>query len=350
MEETFYYPDYDDVDYSSDNKGWGARFVILLSWILIIGLIIWLIIIAIQSTLRPVQIIFPQQPQAINSNTSTIGASTDGVINVNNGINYSSSTTCNTGPTRNWGPINSNTSGCRCLPPFYGSNCFQESYNSNYVAVGEPNMNDITLPPTTEYVVDRLSFPWTSNQIPPPVQTICTEACQLDDTCTGVLWQAPSQPDMGTSSPSGVCTLLHGNLVVNDNATISYRPLEQSTLFLKQNYHAGAPWFSNQVFMYNGQLPLRYWLNSTYSSVTGRMIRLTEGQITTLSFRPRNIINDPLLYGIFNQNTFSQTQAQETLQRYLLGQDVQPYIVLPPNEQPNFPDTWTLFYGMFISN
>lgn len=341
---------YENSELSDKDTGWGTRFVILIAWIIIIGLIVWLIIIGIQSSDRPVQIVYNQQSQLINPNTSIIGASSNGVVNLNNGLSYTSQTACNAGPTRIWGPVNSNTSGCRCTAPFYEDNCFLESYNENYVAVGEPNLDNVTLPVTTEYLVDRLSFPWISGQIPAPTQTICTDLCQIDDDCTGVLWTPPTPPDMGTSSTSGVCTLLQGNIVVNDNQNISYRPLEQSTLFLKRNYHSGAPWFSNQVFMYNGHLPLRYWLNATYTSVTARMIRLTEGRLTTLTFRPRNIINDPELYGIFDQSPFSAAQAQEILQRYLLGQDVQPYIVLPPNQQPNFPENWTLFSGMFISN
>ena len=80
------------------------------------------------------------------------------------------------------------------------------------------------------------------------------------------------------------------------------------------------------------------------------MIRLTRSQLTTLTFKPTNVINDPLLYGVFNEETFSLAQAQTVLNKYLNGQDISPFIVLEPTAEPNFPADWNLFYGMYISN
>lgn len=347
------YYDYPPVDQyqSYETPGWGSKFSIIIGWIIILALIIWLVFIIINSNTTPnPQTNVPQQPQAIQVDNSIIGASTNGVVSINNGLAYNSSSICNAGPTRNWGPVTTTQSGCKCVSPFYGEQCFTESYNSRYTAVGNPNMSDVTLPPTTEVIVDRLSFHWQTSQVPAPTQTTCTDMCDTDDNCSGVLWKAPAEPDMGTSTASGGCTLLHGNLVVNDNANIAYRPLDQSTLFLRQDYHRGAPWFANQVFMYSGILPLRYWLNSTYRSPNGVMIRMAESQLITLTFRPSSVINDPLLYGIFNVNTFSLSQAQGILVQYLSGQDVQPYVVLEPEATPIFPTDWNLFYGMYISN
>ena len=183
----------------TDKTAGGAKFMMILAWIIVIGLVIWLIFVIINTTGSQPNTVYKQQTQLVTADNSIIGASTDGQVAINNGLAYSTAGTCNAGPTRVWGPVNSNQEACRCVAPFYGSTCFLESYDANYLAVGNPVLSDVTLPPTSERTTDRLSFPWATTEVPAPTQSICTTLCDDDDMCTGVLWDAPTAPDMGTS-------------------------------------------------------------------------------------------------------------------------------------------------------
>ena len=112
---------------------------------------------------------------------------------------------CLAGPTREWTTGQSITfNTCDCLDPFFGPECFRESYVDTYTSIGTPSQDNIIATFSDPQTVDRLSFPFTGNpgRLPDDEESlvpeiICTQLCDQDRTCLGVWWTQAEPPLFG---------------------------------------------------------------------------------------------------------------------------------------------------------
>ncbi len=306
-------------DYHSDSK-------FPLIFIVIVGIILLVFLVIIiennrnnaKSDLNPVT--FKNQEE---NSQSTLGQSQEGVVYNLNGNRYLDSVACNTLNTRNWF-TNPTTGGqgCICIPPFFGPNCERESYSNEYLAIGNPVKSEVRLLQRDTEIVDRLSFPFRSdNSLDQPsesnlqflgggtvplerVQTLCTKLCDDDQQCVGVLWIAPKDGQLGTTERLGQCTKL-AEVQVKTGQNIPFDPNVDSSLYMKKGY---SPIFTDRVFIYSGELPLRYWLDSNdgfRNILTNSNLRfIYPSQLYLLNFVPTSQINNANLTGFYSDAPF----------------------------------------------
>lgn len=194
--------------------------------------------------------------------TSTLGASNNGLINLNNGNSFMDITTCNNQNNSIW--VNS----CTCIVPYYSSDCSIQSYDLNYTAIGQINDNQVI---TTEYNTENNNF-LSFNQ------NSCTNKCDIDNQCIGVKWQ------------NNICTLLKDNFIVKEGEVINYDLYKQANYYLKNNIPVE---LKDRVIVYTGVQPLRYWIPTTFSnSAVNFMNALFENIQYPLNYRPLWLINN----------------------------------------------------------
>ena len=242
--------------------------------------------------------IVPIPQNETNSIISTVGASKNGKFNEDNGIDYSDQRSClAVGPTTTWDTtLNINTGRCDCDVPFYGPQCFLESYNQKYVALGQitPEQASYDVLATTEK--DRLSFSfYRSNSISTNyVEEICTDACTERNDCIGVEWESQGPPDFGIdilnplNSTKGKCVLITDKVVFTPNVPLTYDLTKQANIYMKEGT---APEVKDRVFVINGTVPLRYWLADSYADNFTNMIAFRNAVQSKLTYYPETLIN-----------------------------------------------------------
>ena len=356
-------------------------------WIIVIGLIISLfivvlIILTVYFLVREVEkIISPVQPNTIiDEVNNTTGSSDNGEVTFFNGDFYQDGASCRAGPTRLW--ENSDTSlqdTCQCAVPFFGPECSRESYNQTYTSIGTPGEDTILSNIGPSVTVDRLSFPFQNHpgrlpeEIEPPnTETLCTDMCDKDTDCLGVLWNQASTPSMGIqelSSEKPTCKLIKGEVIVRPGNNIPYSTFKDSSLYMKSRED---PHFKDRVFVYSGNKPLRYWLLDEYSDFFGnsRSQAMFDRQLVNFMWRPTNLINttgctddssENCLFGnpwigIFSNDTFQINDAnilvtlRQSSTNTVVTIDDQEYILIRSNDSTiQIPDNWVQVWGMFIN-
>lgn len=293
---------------------------------------------------------FPPPPDTVgNPFTSTIGASDNGVVKDKNGDFYTDAVACRKGPSRRWGyKTESAAPVCMCVAPFFGSSCDRESYSDKYTAIGDPAADAINTTVISQQSVDRMSFPLSSpdQEDSNMSHTLCTGLCDSDVTCIGVIYRQGAPPDFGIGSlEKPECELLSGNVKVIPNNNIPYSIDKDSTLYLKQEQltGAGAIQFLDRVFMYKGQLPLRYWLTDRYSENEGgiRTWAGYNGAQYNLDFIPSNVVNDANFTGVFANEEIPLSNLKEIIE----GGTTSKYIIVPPGQSEiSLPSSWTRPY------
>ncbi|SNW62959.1 RNA polymerase I-specific transcription-initiation factor domain-containing protein [Orpheovirus IHUMI-LCC2] len=228
-----------------------------------------------------------------------IGASVDGIYNLENGKDLADPAICNKAPTRLW--QGKGTYPCNCLKPFYGPNCYRESYNAQYFAVGLTDINNIDVNDKTMLPADRLSFTYLNpNTLLQKIQVLCTQRCSDDTTCQGVYWESPPPPTKGTNQREGTCILLKGDVIMDPNAPLpTYDQNIDSNLYMKR---PNTVKFPDYVFLYTGNPPSRYWIFDNLNNGNNKLARLRKNVPKVLNFIPTNEINYSELIGIYSSS------------------------------------------------
>lgn len=253
---------------------------------------------------------------------SRVGAAARrGYISPYDGTAFGDETTCSANPTSHW---NKGRQKCQCSAPFYGPKCRRESYSSSFVSVGYLEGRDYTLEQIGKPIsVNRLSFPVEGEVDPPPS---CTELCQQNEDCKGVVWQSSSDFDLATSN--GTCTLFQ-TLTVKPGKTVTFDPTIENNIYVREQ---GALQFTDRVFIYSGKLLRRFWGRGSRSRIIDRGQKRTDnlqiafrGRVYLLTFYPTGALNQTTMTGLYSLNSFSSSDFQTLLQQG--GDDV--YIVQP---------------------
>jgi hypothetical protein len=127
--------------------------------------------------------------------------------------------------------VNLNTNVCPA--PMWGPSCNLQSYDANYIAIGNP---DNMYPRVTQTINDvKLSFDGSSST--------CTSICDATNGCTGVIWNSDD-------NITGTCHLLEDSLVIQPYDQLNYNPLQQSSLYLKER-----PMYNDVVYAVGGEIP-----------------------------------------------------------------------------------------------
>ncbi len=310
----------------------------------LLGLLIWYVIREEGSDPLP-----PPPVVVSNPFTSTIGASDNGSVNDDNGDAFTDAVHCRKGPSRRWGYKSESAAPvCMCVTPFFGDSCSRESYSEKYAAIGKPETGDIDYTGISQNSVDRMSFPLSNpdQEDSSKDHTLCTDLCDSDIACIGVIYRQGAAPDFGIGSlEEPECELLTGTVTVNPNKNIPYSVDEDSTLYLKQEQlsTANTLQFIDRVFMYKGQLPLRYWLTDRYSE-TGSSVRTWvgyDGAQYNLDFIPSNVINNANFTGVFSNEEIPLSNLKEIIE----GGTTSKYVIVPSSQSEiSLPVSWTRPY------
>jgi hypothetical protein len=330
-ENTYLSPEGTPVEVSAGNRS--LIFVVLFTILFIV--IILLILYSVHDNTAMPQPLTPAtaSPNLINY-TVNAGASVDGIYAVSNGTALTTPIQCTKTATAQW-----ITNYCQCIVPFYGAQCNLESQNLTYLAAGVPPAGSLLLPPTQTIITDRLSFDFANN---PNVQTHCTDQCDANDDCVGVLWQEPPPLSYGTATTSGVCTLLLNDVLVNPGQNLPYDPTIQSSLYFKSG---NAPQFTDRVFVYYGTLPPRYWVGDMLVNGSSIVQTLYPNQLYTLFYYPQYQVNNAFLTGVISNQPFNISQ----LSQIIAGGTTSVYAIQPAsNPIFQYPVTWAPpFYVAF---
>jgi len=268
------------------------------------------------------------------NNNSEPGKSSDGTFFFpNNCAIYKDQISCEASPGRFWNTTNSNVGVCTCLVPFWGANGFRETYSDKYIAIGNPEPDDITTTIISTNIVDRLSFPFSGKS--PSSQIECTILCDGMTDCTGVIWTPPPPPDLGISERIGICTLLQGDVFVNQGQNIPFSTLVDSTLYMKGDRR---PKFTDRVFIYVDELPLRYWLQFRVTTPGMEMLTAEEEFVYSLQFFPLQVINDGLLTGVYSTVPMNIADVRTIIAN---GGDSEHYVHFP-NQPLLLPKEWEI--------
>lgn len=312
-----------------------AIVIIVLIIIVLIGIAIWYLLR--QQTVNP-----PPSPPfvPVPPNNPTFsdetGASNNGVVLLNNGNAFNDAVSCNRGATRRWELTPNANPQCVCVAPFYGSTCSLESFSDQYYAAGNIVNDRIRLNEIRTENVDRLSFPKSSVST---AQTTCTDLCNRDSSCVAVKYNQSNQPDFDNGA---TCTLLR-NVTVIDDTPIVYNNTMQSDLYFKKG---DAPTFEDRVFVYTGQLPVRYWATNRIVTSSGSSWALFENILYNIPFRPTSITNNRRFIGIMSNQTIDVNNA-----RSLISDNSSNIIIIRPNESNiAIPSSWTTIYAVFIKD
>ena len=163
-------------------------------------------------------------PLPANSLINTQGSGNDSKLWVYNGFNRKTKINCESDGRGIWNGIT-----CNCVSPFWSTSCQNEGYAAGYLEIGNPIIgsgsgDDTHLDIIDTVLTDRLSFNYenTSNKN----QTLCTELCNENEDCIGVVWT------QGQGINQGICELFSG---VSTNSVIPFNNTRNNvtTLYIK---------------------------------------------------------------------------------------------------------------------
>ena len=227
--------------------------------------------------------------------------------------------------------LNSATPFCDCVSPFFGRDCYRESYSDSYIAIGSPSSGDVTLEVISTADVDRFSFPFDNG-----TGTTCTGLCDMDQSCIGVIYNQAQEPDFGMDGGAKpMCSLLSGYVTVNPSRNIPYTTQEDSSLYVKSTNSLK---FTDRVFLYSGELPLRYWVSDRYNDSKGNRVFVSYvGVQYHLDFVPINVVSSNLT-GVFSNKEIPMDNIVDIVN----GGTNSDYLVVPPGQTVlNIPSSWT---------
>lgn len=233
-------------------------------------------------------------PEDLDPFNSTVGASLYGVYySGDNAIDFRTPETCDSSGVSRWSV---GRDQCVCNIPFWGPSCSRESYSSTYTATGVQGSGVSSIDRLSGSInVGRLSFTDSNS-------TSCTQLCDDNPECIGVLWQS------GSGGGSGRCSLFK-RYTVSLAPGINWYPDVESTIYLKGS---NAISYTDRVFIFQGDTLSRYWLreNVVSDSRTQGSSQLTahNGKKYQLQFFPSRRINDGGLIGVYSSRDFSESE------------------------------------------
>jgi len=330
MSEKYVYS-FDKVDLELNKKEHVFSVTLLVFIVLVI--VAFLIIVVIILAFFGSQIVWTQKRKAVEDffikfdANSTPGSSNDGNYLFSNCTVYRDQPTCEADPLyRKW-----ENGRCQCVNPFWGLTGNRETYNYKYNAIGIPderklfrktNGGETSIVGISESVTNRLSFPLQSIEKETMTQTMCTDLCDKDPNCTGVLVNKIidngeimiDRNQLNEKADSYTCLLLATN--INSSDYINFYPLQDSTLYMKKpEYYTtsnlGRPSFPNNVFIYQNvqNLPYRFWTPQDRNDIT----ILRKNINNALPFIPTGCVNDGNLTGVFSNEAVSVNTARELI-------------------------------------
>lgn len=248
---------------------------------------------------------------------------------------------------------------CSCREPFTGSFCEHERYDPNYRFAGFVEDCDLVteINFATPISVDRLSYTGTATgTVTGPGNggdLTCTQACDADPTCSGVIWK--SAPPLRGSNIDN-CVLLHEAPVMGRNQAINlptlmgegsnHRSAIPHELFLKPGRR---PHYLDRVILHNRyqpeDLPDRWFLVDAYND--GFIIMTTAYEETPkhLNMIPLNAINDGSLVGVFSRKPLEVATAKAIINNNEQSPD---WVVRTPGQPLDLPTTWDDLWVVYV--
>ena len=325
----------------------GAIIGIMILFLSIIAVVLF-IVLGQTNTSKPAPVLQPTPPVPLTID-DFVGASTNGNFALaDNGQGFQDATSCKAAFTTHWNQTSGATT-CECLNPFFGLNCFRESYDVTYFAVGNPTTTDVVVAEIDTFPADRLSFEFINDDLP-GTPIICSETCDENINCSGFVWTPPLPPTLGTQqrasedpNGAGVCTLLTGDVVVNPDIIIPYDVRVDSTLYLKD---VSSLIFTDRVFIYTNVLPNRFYLRTGLDTLaSGQMMPVIENQVLKLAFIPTKQYNTAGLTGIYADRLITSSDITQ-IQAGVTPTDGM-FFIVPPDvvDLPVFgvPELWVVY-------
>ena len=366
--------------YSLRRFGWIIGIVVLV----LVILAIWFFTRTDPNDIDITVPITPEEPVLPDPLNDPIGASSDGCVSMNNGSFFKDPPACVSGPTRAWNHNNDQVQGdCTCQKPFFGEKCYRESYSDTYTSIGNPDIDDLIFNKLAKLNVDRISFPFDGpEEDDEATQKFCTQMCDIDKSCVGVLYEQASIPKFGIDSSicSGKkpkCTLIGCSVTLKSGGTIPFDVNKDATLYLKTiglDQEFPTLKIKDRVFVWKNDLPLRYWLTDRFTSRNGfnRMIAMFEKRLYTFDFVPTNLINQTGtidhrgVRSLFNGSKYSRKRKivrswtgifsdkefetnNNALKKIICTGNTDHIVIVQPGQtELIFPDSWGSLFGLFV--
>lgn len=248
------------------------------------------------------------QPSVTNTQGSTSNGIYDGGYNAKNLV---SPMTCNS----NNGLWNGAGAVCTCKPPMWGSECQNEAYDETVISSGilnriSANVEITDVPNMPPFTAQALSFTPSRLKGEEPHVLSCTEICETNDDCRGVIY----------NSATKLCHP-YNKVTVHNMKDFHWSDTLESNIYLRKDKLHELPIHITQfVLLYNGKLPLRsQFMNNIISSnrISGGNLKwIRKDVVTAINFYPRFIINRTGMVGVFSTKYFS---ASEWYDLYLGG-------------------------------
>lgn len=233
--------------------------------------------------------------------TGTQGSTSNGHYDGGyNGKNLVSPITCDS----NNGLWNGPGAYCACKPPMWGTNCENEAYDNTVISSGILNhitgqVEIVDVPNMPPFTAQALSFTESRLEGKDPHVLSCTEICETNDECNGVIY----------NSTTKLCHPFK-KVTVNNIRDLRWSDTKESNIYIRKDRLHDLPIHITQyVLLYNGNLPLRsQFLNDIISSnrISGGNLKwIRKGVVTNVNFYPRHIINRTGMEGVFSLKHFN---------------------------------------------
>jgi hypothetical protein len=198
---------------------------------------------------------------------------------------------------------------------YFGDQGQYQYFDKKYTSIGIPQKDDVSYKEIETIYTDSLSFATTGKSI--FVDDACTDYCNDNKYCTGVIYDDKTKK----------CTLIKGEVKINKDKFILYDLDKDSTLYLKgkcdvsSGESSGCPKISDIVYLYNGKMPMRYWLRELSKTNNHNLKRIKRDEVTTIDFIPVNSVNDDGLKGIYSTYEFKIDDINKLKYRARHGDD-----------------------------
>ena len=327
--------------------------ILIVAVLAVITLVIFMIIGPTWNTTSTTPLIenIPPGPRVYNVSQAPGSSLTGRAGNITNGSFFQDKITCEANPNSYW-----NVDMCACNEPYWGGDCQREAYDGHYFAVGNVptglSSSMIANPIIAKFDTNRLSFEAADDNSLP-----CTKVCDGLPNCGGVIWE-PSIPEPPPQSSSGLllssannfngsCTVFEGHITFREDLPVglpTFNPDVDATLYSKdpESQAPAPPIFDQRVFLYQGQLPYRYWLEGRLYTNSGKVLQMFPNVTYTLDFIPTGSININALTGIYSLTHFEEIKGLTTDEIYSSTNPEGKFYVINPSDSLLLPASWEM--------
>jgi hypothetical protein len=271
----------------------------------------------------------------VYGNGNGASANTYGEFNhFSNAENMKTKQTCESNKNSFW-----SDGKCKCKAPYWGGDCSREFHTDQYKGIGNvKNINpmfmktDVELKFLTKHLVTHKYFSKDTRI------DGCEQLCNKNEKCKGYFYLGKDINDKtnennnnylgvndlnganganginGTdASKSNYCYLLSEIPKASD---LYFSINQDPEIYLNKARTDGRPILNQTLFLSNGKLPYRFWLESRLSNSLVNMIQINFDIVYRLQFHVENITTDVNSMLVFSNKPMTTSSGREAMNSY----------------------------------